>query len=237
MRNFAIALVATAALLLVGADAASAAQIIVTTTGQARGIDGGGYFGELGAQIDASYTLTYTFVVTDQTMLTEDNSSDFRESTLYTANDSRSSASFTLNGKSVTLYGTGYASRNLFDSEGAYLDDNTIFDKGMYVGSFYQLPSVKNPKTLSVLSNDVDYVATRDGGRSNGGLSLTNTYLYLSVATVQGGPTDAVPEPAAWAMMVIGFGAVGSIMRRRKMATQAAVASLPSPAVLCSSEC
>lgn len=30
------------------------------------------------------------------------------------------------------------------------------------------------------------------------------------------GVTAAVPEPASWAMMIIGFGAVGSAMRRRK---------------------
>jgi hypothetical protein len=28
----------------------------------------------------------------------------------------------------------------------------------------------------------------------------------------------AVPEPATWAMMILGFGAAGSILRRRKVA-------------------
>ncbi|RYD23268.1 MAG: PEP-CTERM sorting domain-containing protein [Lysobacteraceae bacterium] len=30
------------------------------------------------------------------------------------------------------------------------------------------------------------------------------------------GVTAAVPEPASWAMMIVGFGAVGATMRRRK---------------------
>jgi len=34
--------------------------------------------------------------------------------------------------------------------------------------------------------------------------------------------TVAVPEPATWAMMIIGFGAVGSMVRRRKLAAVAA---------------
>jgi hypothetical protein len=31
-------------------------------------------------------------------------------------------------------------------------------------------------------------------------------------------PTDAVPEPATWAMMLMGFGAAGAILRRRRRA-------------------
>ena len=31
-----------------------------------------------------------------------------------------------------------------------------------------------------------------------------------------GTPGGVVPEPAAWAMMIIGFGAAGSMIRRRK---------------------
>ncbi|HEX7946761.1 MAG TPA: PEPxxWA-CTERM sorting domain-containing protein [Phenylobacterium sp.] len=49
---------------------------------------------------------------------------------------------------------------------------------------------------------------TTSGGISN--LALDN--LRLSVT---GGP-DAVPEPTAWAMMILGFGGVGGLMRRRR---------------------
>jgi|JI102314A1RNA_FD_contig_41_900935_length_614_multi_3_in_0_out_0_1 hypothetical protein len=36
--------------------------------------------------------------------------------------------------------------------------------------------------------------------------------------TGQGGPGPGVPEPATWAMMIIGFGAAGSMIRRRRTA-------------------
>lgn len=39
----------------------------------------------------------------------------------------------------------------------------------------------------------------------------------VSVALLQGPPTTGgVPEPTTWAMMIIGFGAAGSMIRRRK---------------------
>jgi len=42
------------------------------------------------------------------------------------------------------------------------------------------------------------------------------------VFELQLAPTSAVPEPATWAMMIVGFGAVGAAMRRRqKLATGA----------------
>ena len=51
--------------------------------------------------------------------------------------------------------------------------------------------------------------------RSNAGNSVTLTYAYAvgdHVATTGGSGT---PEPATWAMMLVGFGAVGATLRRR----------------------
>ncbi|MFD1789864.1 FxDxF family PEP-CTERM protein [Sphingomonas floccifaciens] len=45
-------------------------------------------------------------------------------------------------------------------------------------------------------------------GTSGGDAAFAGTLSFAS--------TSAVPEPATWAMMLIGFGAVGATMRRRK---------------------
>jgi hypothetical protein len=53
---------------------------------------------------------------------------------------------------------------------------------------------------------------------------LGGTYTGCGLQEVvfaEGDPT-AVPEPATWAMMILGFGAAGSVLRRRRMAPQIA---------------
>jgi PEP-CTERM motif len=54
-------------------------------------------------------------------------------------------------------------------------------------------------------------------GRFNNGFRYT--IAELNVTSISGGPVQvnlgAVPEPASWALMIAGFGLVGSAMRRR----------------------
>jgi PEP-CTERM motif len=45
-----------------------------------------------------------------------------------------------------------------------------------------------------------------------------NDATYYDNITLFAAPLGAVPEPASWTMMIIGFGAVGSAMRRRSKA-------------------
>ena len=45
--------------------------------------------------------------------------------------------------------------------------------------------------------------------------SISGVSLYST------GPLGMVPEPAAWAMMILGFGLIGGAMRRRQTATVA----------------
>ena len=44
----------------------------------------------------------------------------------------------------------------------------------------------------------------------------TRDLRQVRVSGIVTAPTSAVPEPATWAMMLIGFGLIGSYMRRRK---------------------
>lgn len=50
---------------------------------------------------------------------------------------------------------------------------------------------------------------------TRGGFQINN--LTITGDTVL--PTTGVPEPASWALMIIGFGALGAAMRRRRPAT------------------
>jgi len=50
-----------------------------------------------------------------------------------------------------------------------------------------------------------------DGGLKDGDIIVSST-----TAAFTAGQTGAVPEPATWAMMLIGFGAMGVSMRRRR---------------------
>jgi hypothetical protein len=38
----------------------------------------------------------------------------------------------------------------------------------------------------------------------------------FSVTTVSGTFSGAIPEPATWALMILGFGGAGAMLRRRK---------------------
>ena len=76
------------------------------------------------------------------------------------------------------------------------------------------------PATLNVTFFDMDHVGnlsfTTSGGASVDGV-IDNVVLTTTAdqapLTVPG-----VPEPATWAMMLLGFGAVGIAMRRRRVA-------------------
>ena len=55
-----------------------------------------------------------------------------------------------------------------------------------------------------------DDFATGQGEASSGFVN------YIRISDTAGAPT-VVPEPAAWALMIMGFGAVGAVVRRRRV--------------------
>jgi hypothetical protein len=59
-------------------------------------------------------------------------------------------------------------------------------------------------------------------GTVGGAINGSNGFDPDSVAAINyidtAPPTGAVPEPATWAMMIMGFGAAGAMMRRRRVA-------------------
>lgn len=97
---------------------------------------------------------------------------------------------------SGTLFSTG-STLNLSTGVGNLLFGNIDFGTLLSTGS-------SSANILSGADNSINFTAT--GG--SGTLSLT----------------AAVPEPATWAMMLVGFGAVGFSMRRKRTPAAAAIA-------------
>lgn len=54
---------------------------------------------------------------------------------------------------------------------------------------------------------------------TNNGAAQGALAINAGSTAVPLGVTDGVPEPASWAMMIIGFGGVGALMRRRQQGT------------------
>jgi len=62
------------------------------------------------------------------------------------------------------------------------------------------------------------------GGFGEGGENLLGSYRDFQIGDVNfsiAPVTGAVPEPATWALMLLGFGGIGLAMRRRQSATPA----------------
>ncbi|WP_205854213.1 PEPxxWA-CTERM sorting domain-containing protein [Phenylobacterium kunshanense] len=113
----------------------------------------------------------------------------------------------------------------LFSSGGAtvYTDDAVTGlaygDGGLYVSTEFGL-SKYDPSGSQVLSLNTGPVI------SNGPLAFIPTATTPRDPCEPGtricGPAGAVPEPSAWALMILGFGAAGTMLRQRRRLVSAA---------------
>jgi hypothetical protein len=83
-----------------------------------------------------------------------------------------------------------------------------------------------NGNTFTKIANLPPYNETTlfidPGGRNNpcniSGLASSCSASVPALTTLQTFASGSAPEPAAWAMMLVGVGAVGAVMRRRRIA-------------------
>ncbi len=121
---------------------------------------------------------------------------------------------------------TGYSQFGLFmnyfvDSAGNFLGETpTIWaldSAGSVIGTGFDLLTeapINTPGGFNAFSfRGVGY----DDGTLIYGLRMGGSYI-LATGTSDGVP-PSVPEPATWAMLIAGFGMVGSAMRRRRVFT------------------
>ena len=98
------------------------------------------------------------------------------------------------------------AGPNVHGANGEYVGFNNLFDDGMSMGSgtaFYFFA----PGAFSAVG--VYSTADNDPGGNAGNAGLGQLRVTSSDVL-------AVPEPTTWALMILGFGTVGAMLRRRR---------------------
>ncbi|QKR99068.1 PEPxxWA-CTERM sorting domain-containing protein [Sphingomonas sp. CL5.1] len=80
-------------------------------------------------------------------------------------------------------------------------------------GTYYQIPG--SLTTGSFEDNGTNPLI----GQTNDNVPGQYLFQVRAGQVIVPPPTGGVPEPATWAMMILGFGAVGGIMRRRRTTT------------------
>lgn len=97
-----------------------------------------------------------------------------------------------------------------------------LFVNGVQAGSFQNILSLSTPgsdyQTFSHsfigsgAATNVAFYSSRSPTSSNLGVGLDNVGVTMTAPPPSGG----VPEPSAWALMIMGFGMAGSLFRRRR---------------------
>ena len=107
------------------------------------------------------------------------------------------------------------------------------FDGGFMTGFYQTTLSIPTGETTlgvgALLHLDCRFGSTCDFGHTGAiafgdlptGLTWTSESGTFLSALDTSGPSDGVPEPAAWAMMILGFGLVGTAARSRRRAVPA----------------
>lgn len=108
----------------------------------------------------------------------------------------------------------GQAYKLSFDSAGSLIVPTNTFTVTILGGA----PSALYNPTTTYSNNVINFTATSTSGTIdfNGSLIAGNTATAIDNLVL-----SAVPEPATWAMLVIGFGMVGFVARRRTAAVAA----------------
>lgn len=114
---------------------------------------------------------------------------------------------------------TGYFSAAISGSMSYRLDNETVSSNGWdyFLATGNDLGYYPGGDAIVTGSGPFSFrqLSANCGGRDTGddfcgSVSYRVTYDYS--------PTDGVPEPSTWAMLIFGFGAVGAAMRRRSLA-------------------
>ncbi|QJU58718.1 PEPxxWA-CTERM sorting domain-containing protein [Sphingomonas sp. AP4-R1] len=137
---------------------------------------------------------------------------------------------------------TGAADVGNLETHAFYYDDGALVDMGGFLGGYSSAAGINNlgqivgaggnsashPSAVAFLWEQGVYTNLNDLIAPDSGWTLTGAYDINNVGQIVGAgmidgerraflltPLSDVPEPASWALMLLGFGAVGMAMRRQ----------------------
>jgi hypothetical protein len=219
MRKFGLSGLVAISLAAVSSSATAAPDFQITYTGTVSGTDGTGVFGAPG-DLSGNYTLVYYVTLangqtsnggTDASIFggTWDGLSDPITAVLtigaqsYTfAGPYDGEADFWANGIGGFDGVEDYASGG---NASTYVDDGITGFTAFVSPSFWNSPFSYSAQTGDSATMPFSIAENNESASGN-----------LTAQTVSLGPVAAVPEPATWAMMLLGFGAIGLAVRRRR---------------------
>jgi hypothetical protein len=206
-----------------GCRGADAQVVNITYTGTvASGYDGAGLFS--GAWTDLSgYSFKATYKFDTSVGMTAPGFA--LGGTAVGAATPSLGASITINGSTVLIAGSIIGYFNSFNTPSSSQQYTQAQDSGVYLINKISYGGSAAFGLAPPSSFDDDVSEFTDASSFGDGatyLNLLNNHLTVSYAAE--GETHGVPEPASWAMMVLGFGAMGTAMRRRSKAAELASA-------------
>lgn len=123
----------------------------------------------------------------------------------------------TIGGASLSFLGAGGETLFTTTQAGGGAYGATIMGGG-YFSSFQGFPTPLTFYGVRIVASNVQLSAADSATYTQASLSIGTGSAVLNQAT----PTSPVPEPHTWALMILGFGASGAMLRRRPRAAAVA---------------
>lgn len=119
-------------------------------------------------------------------------------------------------GSSLTFLGA--SGESLFTTTAAGEGYGATIMGGGFFSSFGGLASPLTFYGLKIVANNVQLSSADSATYTQASLSIRTSSVVLNQATT----TSPTPEPHTWALMILGFGAAGALLRRPRAAVSAA---------------